>query len=90
MKKLTHLDRQGRAKMVDVTGKPVTEREAIARGTVSMKPETLKLIAGRKGAERRCPLRCAYCRHHGGKENEFTHSDVPSAHDHINRYQSSY
>ena len=48
MKKLTHLDRQGRAKMVDVTGKPVTEREAVARGTVSMKPETLTLIADGK------------------------------------------
>jgi cyclic pyranopterin monophosphate synthase len=45
MKKLTHLDRQGRAQMVDVTDKPITEREAVARGTVSMKPETLKLIA---------------------------------------------
>ena len=48
MKKLTHLDRQGRAKMVDVTGKPVTEREAVARGSVSMKRETLKLIADGK------------------------------------------
>jgi cyclic pyranopterin monophosphate synthase len=48
MKKLTHLDRQGRAQMVDVTGKPVTEREAIARGTVSMKRETLKLITDGK------------------------------------------
>jgi len=48
MKKLTHLDRQGRAKMVDVTGKPVTEREAVAMGSVSMKRETLKLIADGK------------------------------------------
>ena len=48
MKKLTHLDRQGRANMVDVTGKPVTEREAVARGSVSMKRETLKLIADGK------------------------------------------
>ena len=30
--------------MVDVGGKPVTDREAIARGHVSMKPETLRLI----------------------------------------------
>jgi len=48
MKKLTHLDRQGRANMVDVTAKPVTEREAVARGSVSMKRETLKLIADGK------------------------------------------
>jgi cyclic pyranopterin phosphate synthase len=44
MKKLTHLDRQGRAKMVDVSDKPVTERQAIARGYILMKPETLKLV----------------------------------------------
>jgi len=44
LKKLSHLDRQGRAKMVDVTGKPVTDRKAVARGSVYMKPETLKLI----------------------------------------------
>ena len=44
MKKLTHIDKQGRARMVDVTEKPSTRRHAVARGSVSMKPETLKLI----------------------------------------------
>ena len=42
--KLTHLDEQGRASMVDVGGKDVTHREAVARGFVSMKPETLDRI----------------------------------------------
>ncbi len=41
---LTHLDGQGRATMVDVGGKPDTEREAIACGEVRMLPETLRLI----------------------------------------------
>lgn len=41
---LTHLDDQGRAKMVDVGWKPVTDREAVARGSVQMQPETLRLI----------------------------------------------
>ena len=41
---LTHLDEQGRAKMVDVGWKPVTDREAVARGSVRMQPETLRLI----------------------------------------------
>lgn len=41
---LTHLDEQGRASMVDVGSKPETEREAVARGFVAMKPETLQLI----------------------------------------------
>ena len=42
--KLTHLDSQGRASMVDVGWKPDTEREAVAGGFVTMKPETLRLI----------------------------------------------
>ena len=42
--KLTHLDEQGRARMVDVGHKPDTERTAIARGEVQMKRETLELI----------------------------------------------
>ena len=43
-KKLTHFDESGRAKMVDVTGKDVTAREAVAKGSILMKPETLRLI----------------------------------------------
>ena len=41
---LSHLDEQGRARMVDVTAKPVTVREATARGRVALLPETLRLI----------------------------------------------
>jgi len=43
-KKLSHLDSEGRARMVDVGHKPVTERIAIAKGEVHMRPETLDLI----------------------------------------------
>jgi len=46
MPSLTHFDAKGRARMVDVSQKPETEREAVARGAVQMQPETLKLIAG--------------------------------------------
>ena len=42
---LTHLDEQGRAQMVDVGGKPDTERVAVARGEIRMRPQTLRLIA---------------------------------------------
>ena len=38
---LTHLDRRGRMRMVDVGDKPVTRREAIARGAIRMAPATL-------------------------------------------------
>ncbi len=41
---LTHLDEKGRAHMVDVGEKPDTERIAVARGEVTMRPETLALI----------------------------------------------
>ena len=45
MEGLSHVDEQGRARMVDVSGKADTEREAVARGLVLMKPETLKLVS---------------------------------------------
>ena len=41
---LSHLDEQGRARMVDVSEKEITGRIAIARGAVHMRPETLALI----------------------------------------------
>ena len=41
---LTHFNEEGRAKMVDVSDKTVTERTATAQGTVHMQPETLRLI----------------------------------------------
>jgi cyclic pyranopterin phosphate synthase len=44
MKKLTHLDKEGKAKMVDVSEKKMTMREAVARGRVSMKPATVRMI----------------------------------------------
>ena len=44
MKKFSHLDSQGRARMVDVGAKEDTERVAIAKGEIVMKPETLALI----------------------------------------------
>jgi cyclic pyranopterin phosphate synthase len=43
---LTHLDGRGRIRMVDVGEKPVTRREAIARGQVRMAPATLEAIVG--------------------------------------------
>jgi cyclic pyranopterin phosphate synthase len=42
---LTHVDETGRVQMVDVGEKPDTERVAVAKGEVTMQPETLRLIA---------------------------------------------
>lgn len=44
MDKLTHIDENGRPRMVDVTAKLDTVREAITKGTVHMKSETLLLL----------------------------------------------
>ncbi|MDA1192869.1 MAG: cyclic pyranopterin monophosphate synthase MoaC [Candidatus Poribacteria bacterium] len=44
MNEFTHFDDSGDARMVDVTDKDVTQREAIARGVVTAKPETIAKI----------------------------------------------
>ena len=52
MSKLTHIDDQGRARMVDVSGKAATAREAVATGLVRMTAATLALAVsgtGKKG-----------------------------------------
>jgi cyclic pyranopterin phosphate synthase len=47
MGELTHLDKSGHARMVDVGDKPVTAREAVAEGRVRMAPATLqKALSG--------------------------------------------
>lgn len=43
-RRLSHVDEAGRARMVDVGGKAVTERTAVAEGFVAMQPQTLELI----------------------------------------------
>jgi cyclic pyranopterin monophosphate synthase len=51
MSDLSHLDAEGRARMVDVGDKPVTRRECVARCAVRMAPETLARIAQGKIAK---------------------------------------
>ena len=46
--RLSHLDARGRARMVDVSEKAVTLREAVARGAVRMRPATLRTILSGK------------------------------------------
>ena len=48
MTKLTHLSSSGESRMVDVGQKDETQREAVARGRVIMKPSTLKQIRAAK------------------------------------------
>src|SRR6266566_1284765 len=43
-KKLSHVDAAGRIRMVDVGGKPVTAREAVARGRITISPAAMQQI----------------------------------------------
>lgn len=51
MAKLTHMDDDGRPRMVDVTGKADTARVAVARGMVRMQPATFRIIKQGKAAK---------------------------------------
>src|SRR5678815_2497300 len=44
MSDFTHLDKQGNVSMVDVSAKPIQQREAIARGEIRLQPDTIKKI----------------------------------------------
>ncbi len=45
---LSHLDPRGKARMVDVSGKPVTAREAVARGRITIAPAAMRLVKAGK------------------------------------------
>lgn len=51
MSKLSHVDAEGRARMVDVTPKPETHRVATAAGTIRMRAATLDAIRGNQVAK---------------------------------------
>ena len=51
MTRLTHMDARGRVAMVDVGDKPVTARQAIARGSIAMSREARRLIRSGKIAK---------------------------------------
>lgn len=51
MSRLTHFDESGASRMIDVMGKDVTDRVATAHGSITMRPETLRLILDKKVAK---------------------------------------
>jgi cyclic pyranopterin monophosphate synthase len=50
-RRLTHVDRRGRARMVDVGGKAVTARRAVAEGAVTMSPAAFALVRANRVAK---------------------------------------
>ena len=71
--KLTHVDENGAARMVDVGDKQVTKRVAQAQAVITMRAETMQQIIQGTHAQRRCFCLRAYCRHHGGQTDERSH-----------------
>ena len=51
MSAFTHLDKQGNVSMVDVSEKPIQQREAVARGEIHLQPDTIKKIQGNEIAK---------------------------------------
>jgi len=51
MEELTHMDAEGKPRMVDISGKPDTQRQAVAKGLLRMKPATLELIKKKEVAK---------------------------------------
>ena len=75
--RLTHLDAQGRARMVDIGDKPMTRRECVARGEVRMERATLERIA--EGAIAKGDV-LATARIAGIQAAKRTHEWIPLAH----------
>ncbi len=75
-KKLSHYDASGRARMVDVSGKAKTAREAEASAFVRMKKSVLRALPSNPKGD---PLEVARIGgNHGGKAHGGTDPDVPS------------
>jgi len=65
----SHLDREGRARMVDISAKPRVKRIASAAGKIRLKPETLQAIRGQADAKGRCTVGGPGRRNHGGQKD---------------------
>src|SRR4051794_19496390 len=50
-RRLSHVDRAGRPRMVDVSAKPITARRAVAEASVAVSPETMSLVIDGGGAK---------------------------------------
>ena len=83
MTKLSHIDEQGRARMVDVSDKDVTRRIAVARGAINMRPETLALILEEKIEKGDVFSVARVAGIMAAKKDFGANSDVPSAKHHF-------
>lgn len=79
MAELTHINEQGRAKMVDVSEKADTKRIGVASGRICMQPETFALITDGKIKKGDVLAVAQVAGVMAAKKTLGDHSDVPSA-----------
>ena len=78
MTDFTHLDQDGRVRMVDVADKGMTKRVAVARGCVTMTGDTLARIMDATVKKGNVLRGGPHCRGHGRQKNSGSHSHVSS------------
>ena len=76
-RRLTHVDRRGRPRMVDVSAKPPTARRAVAEAEVAVSAETLSLVIDGGGSQGRRPHRRGARRRDGRQAHGRAHPAVP-------------
>ena len=78
MSKFTHFNEQGRARMVDVSGKNETVRTAVAKSSITVNREIYEKITRQEIEKRRCSCRCPSGGNHGLQKDTGYHPHVPS------------
>ena len=84
-RRLSHVDRRGRPRMVDVSDKAPTARRAVAEAEVACSQETLTLVIDGGGPEGRRPDRRRACRRHGSQADLRADPALPPAAAHRRR-----
>lgn len=74
-----HFDENGNAVMVDVSGKEITERIAVASGKIRVNDAVMSAIVTHTAKKRRCAYRSACGRNYGNKTDVKSDPDVSSA-----------
>ena len=77
MRRLTHVGADGRAQMVDVSAKPLSNRRAVATGKIRLQRETLDLIAKRSNRKGQRLRDRADCRYSSRQTDRAAHSALP-------------
>ena len=75
----THFNNEGNAIMVDVNDKDITDRIAIAKGSIKVNEDVFYAIKNNTAKKGRCLSCRSHCWYHGGKKNKRYNSTLSSA-----------